>query len=159
MKQAAQGHRKQASRDCQIHRVTMEDRSIQRQAREPHRVRDKRRSVTESRRSYMRTCSKCSHEEADMCMVLHPRHTGGTCVIHSDDTDVLFLRLAHSSSLTKCYVKKGRGAKSGIIGLSLVVNSLEMQIDPDIDKNCFLKALIGLHAITGCDTISALPCK
>ena len=96
-----------------------------------HRVRDNRRSVTESRHSYRRTCSKCSHEEADMCMVLHPRHTGGTCVIHSDDTDVLFLRLAHSSSLTKCYVKKGRGAKSGIIGLSLVVNSLEMQLDPD----------------------------
>ena len=31
-----------------------------------------------------------------------------------------------------------------------------MQLDPDIDKNCFLKALIGMHAITGCDAISAL---
>ena len=51
-------------------------------------------------------------------------------------------------------MKKGRSAKSRIIDLSLVVNSLEMQLDPGIDKNYFLKALIDVHAITGCDTIS-----
>ena len=43
-----------------------------------------------------------------MRMVLHARHAGGTCVIHSDDTDVLFLLLVLSSSLTKSYMKKGR---------------------------------------------------
>ena len=32
-------------------------------------------------------------------------------------------------------------------------------LDPGIDKNCFLKAFIGMHAIRGCDTISALPGK
>ena len=102
---------------------------------------------------------QCNHDEADTRMVLHARHAGGTCVIHSHDTDVLVLLLAHSSSLTKCYMKKGRGAKSRIIDLSLVVNSLEMQLDPGIDKNCFLEALIGVHAITGCDTISAFSGK
>ena len=56
-------------------------------------------------------------------------------------------------------MKKGRGARSRIIDLSLVVISLEMQLDPCIDKNCFLKALIGVHAITGCDTISAFSGK
>lgn len=91
---------------------------------------------------------QCKHEEADARMVLHARHAGGTCVIHSDDTDVLVLLLAHCSSLTKCYMKKGRGAKIKIIDPSLVLSSLEMQLDPDIDKNCFLKALIGVHAIT-----------
>ena len=39
-------------------------------------------------------------------MVLHVRYAGGIYVIHSDDTDVLVLLLAHSSSLTKCYMKK-----------------------------------------------------
>ena len=102
---------------------------------------------------------QCNHEEADTRMVLHARHAGGTCVIHSDDTDVLVLLLAHSPSLTKCYMKKGRGAKSRIIDLSLVVNSLEMQLDPGIDKNCFLKSLIGVHAITGCDSTSAFSGK
>jgi len=56
-------------------------------------------------------------------------------------------------------MKKGRGAKTRIIDLSLVVNSLEMQLDPGIDKNCFIKALIGVQAITGCDTISAFSGK
>ena len=49
-----------------------------------------------------------------MRMVLHARHVGGTFVIHSYDTDVLLL--AHSSNLTKCYMKKGRGAKTIIMG-------------------------------------------
>ena len=102
---------------------------------------------------------QCKHEEADARMVLRARHAGGTCVIHSDDTDVLVLLLAHSSSLTKCYMKKAKGAKIKIIDLSLVVSSLEMQLDPGIDKNCFLKAFIGVHAITGCDTISAFSGK
>ena len=92
-------------------------------------------------------------------MVLHARHTGGTSVIHSDDTDVLVLLLAHSSSLTKYRLhEKGGGAKSRI-DLSLVVNSSEMQLDPGVDKNCFLKAFIGVHAITGCDTISVFSGK
>ena len=56
-------------------------------------------------------------------------------------------------------MKKGRGAKSRIIDLSKVVNSLEKQLDPNVDKHCFMKALIGVHAITGCDTISAFSGK
>jgi len=68
-------------------------------------------------------------EEADTRMILHARHAGGKCVIHSDDTDVLVLLPAHGPSLTKCHIKKGRGAKATIIDLSLVMNSLEMQLD------------------------------
>ena len=30
---------------------------------------------------------QCNHEETDTRMVLHARHAGGTCVVHSDDTD------------------------------------------------------------------------
>ena len=56
-------------------------------------------------------------------------------------------------------MKKGRGAKTRIIELSIVVNSLEKQLDPGIDKHCFMKALIGVHAITGCDTISTFSGK
>ena len=52
---------------------------------------------------------------------------------------------------------KATGAKSRITDLSLVVNSMEMQLDPGIDKSCLFKAL--MHATTGCDTISALPGK
>ena len=92
-------------------------------------------------------------------MILHAHHAGGTCVNHSDDTDVFVLLLAHDQSLGKCYTKKGRGAKTRIMELSTVVNSLERQLDPGIDKPCFVKALIGIHAITGCHTISAFSGK
>ena len=34
-----------------------------------------------------------------------------------------------------------------------------MQLNPGIDKSGLFKALIGMHAITGYDTISALPGK
>ena len=33
---------------------------------------------------------ECNHEQAETRMVLHACHAGGTCVIHSDDTDVFF---------------------------------------------------------------------
>lgn len=59
MKQAAQCHSKQA-RDCQIPRLTVEDRSIQRQAWQLHHVRDNRRSVLESRHTCMRSCSRAT---------------------------------------------------------------------------------------------------
>ncbi len=51
--------------------------------------------------------------------------------------------------------------KTRIVGLSLIFNSLEKQLDLGIDKHCFLqlKALIGIHAITGCDTITAFSGK
>jgi len=100
---------------------------------------------------------ECNHEEADTRMVLHARHAAGTCVIHSDDADVFVLLLAHSRNLGKCYsyTKKGRGSKTRITESSMVVNSLEKQLDPGIDKYCFMKALVGVPAITGCDTTSA----
>jgi len=90
-------------------------------------------------------------------MVLHARHVGGSCVIHSDVIDVFVLLLANSRNLGKCYsyTKKGKGANTRIIEHCMVVNNLEKQLDPAIDKHCFMKALIGVHAITGCDTISA----
>lgn len=58
------------------------------------------------------------HEEADTRMVLHARHEGNTCIIHSDDTDFLVLLLAHRRNLGKRYMMKGRGAKTRIIELS-----------------------------------------
>ena len=63
---------------------------------------------------------KCSQEEADTRMILHAQHADGRCVIHSDDTDVQILLLSHTQALGKCYTKKGRSTKTGIIELSIV---------------------------------------
>ena len=111
-----------------------------------------------------RTCEsvlelQCNQEEADKRMVLHARNTAGPCVIHSDDTDVFMLLLCHSRDLGECYIKKGRGAKTRIIELSKAFSTLEKQLDRGIEKQSFMKALIGIHAITDCDTISAFSGK
>ena len=65
---------------------------------------------------------RCNHEEADTRMLLHAQHAGGKCVLHADDTDVLVLFLGHAHNLGKCYLKKGKGAKNSVVGISEVAD-------------------------------------
>ena len=102
---------------------------------------------------------QCNHEEADTRMILHAQHAGGTRVIHSDDTDVLILLLGHSEALGKCYMKKGRGSKTRIVELPRVIENLAKQPKPGISEHDFLTALIGIHALTGYDPVSAFSGK
>ena len=67
---------------------------------------------------------RCNHEEADTRMLLHAKHAGGKCVLHADDTDVLVLLLGHDHNLGKCYLKKGKGAKSRVVGIFEVADQL-----------------------------------
>ena len=92
-------------------------------------------------------------------MILHAQHAGGTLVIHSHDTDVQILLLSHIQALGKCYIKKGRSTKTRIIELSIVADSLFKQLSPGISEQDFLKALIGVDALTECDTVSAFSGK
>ena len=59
----------------------------------------------------------------------------------------------------KCYLKKGKGAKSRVVGISEVDDQLERQVVDGIPKQEVCKALFGLHALTGCDTVSAFAAK
>ena len=102
---------------------------------------------------------RCNHEEADTHMLLHAQHAGGKCVLHADDTDVLVLLLCHVHNPGKCYLKKGKGAKSRVVGISEVDDQLERQVVDGIPKQEVCKALFGLHALTGCDTVSAFAAK
>ena len=102
---------------------------------------------------------RCNHEEADTRMLLHAQHAGGKCVLHADDTDVLVLLFGHAHNLGKCYLKKGKGAKTRIVGISEVADLLGGQVVDGILKQEVCKALIGLHALTGCDTVSAFASK
>ena len=102
---------------------------------------------------------RCNHEEADTRMFLDAQHAGGKCVLHADDTNVLVLLLGHAHNLSNYYLKKGKGAKSRIVGISEVADQLGRQVVDGILKQELCKALIGLHALTGCDTVSALTAK
>ena len=96
---------------------------------------------------------RCYHEEAYTRMLLHVQHAGGKCVLHADDTDVLVLLLGHAHNLGKCYLKKGKGAKSRVVGISGIADQLGRRVVDGILKQEVYKALIGLHALTGCDTV------
>ena len=100
-----------------------------------------------------------NHEKADTRMLLHAQHAGGQCVLHADDADVLVLLLGHPNNLGKCYLKKGKGAKSRVVGIFEVADQLGRQVIDGILKQEVCKALIGLHAPTGCDTVSAFAAK
>ena len=102
---------------------------------------------------------KCSHEEADTRMILHAKHIQGPILIHADDTDVLVLLLSHSNVLGDVYIKAGRGSKSRIIQIKRIVENLTKDLATVIGVQDFLKSLIGLHAITGCDTVSTFTGK
>ena len=98
---------------------------------------------------------QCDHEEEDTRILLHAQHASCKCVVHCDDTDVLIILLAHSQSLGECYIKKGKGSQSRIIELSSIVNYLSNQLFDGINKENYPKALASIHALTGCDTVSA----
>ena len=90
---------------------------------------------------------RSNQEEADTRMVLHAKHVGGKCVIHSEDTDVMVLLLGHAHNLGKCYLQKGKGSKRRIVGISEVANQLERRLADGITKQEACEALIGLHAL------------
>ena len=97
-----------------------------------------------------------SHEEADTRMILHAKHTNCPVVIHADDTDVIVLMLTHSDLLGTVYMRTGRGSKARIIPLAPIKEKLLKQLSPGITAHDFLKSLCGLHALTGCDSVSSL---
>ena len=80
-------------------------------------------------------------------------------MIHADDTDVLVLLLSHANVLGNIYMKTGRGSKSRIIQIKRTVENLTKDLAIGIRVQDFLKSLIGLHTITGCDTVSAFAGK
>lgn len=98
----------------------------------------------------------CSNqEEADTRMFLHVKqaesHGHGSAVIISEDTDVFVLAVYIASfSSIEIYQKRGTQGKCRYVNISAISNLL---------GTCLSKCLLGLHAYTGCDTISSFSGK
>ena len=94
---------------------------------------------------------KSTQEEADTRLLLHSLHAAESgyksVVIVADDTDVLVLSLSVSSSIP-CPMYQKCGTKNKIRFLD--INKLSHTLGGDV-----CDALIGMHAFTGCDTVSA----
>ena len=92
-----------------------------------------------------------SHEEADTRMLLHANHASQngyrSTVIVSEDTDVMILCLGYSAIINcPLYQKCGTQNRTRYINISDLSRVLG-------DELC--NALIGIHAFTGCDSVSA----
>ena len=92
-----------------------------------------------------------SHEEADTRLLLHALHAAESgyksVIITADDTDVLVLCLGLSNNIP-CPIYQKCGTKNRIRYLD--ITKLRHALGGD---TC--EALIGMHAFTGCDTVSA----
>ena len=111
------------------------------------------------------TCSsavpelECNHEEADTRIVLHAKHANSPVVIHADNTDVMVLLICHSRLLGTTYMKRSRGSKAIIIQLDKIKEKLLKELPSGITAQDFLKSLSCVHALTGCDSVSAFSGK
>lgn len=93
------------------------------------------------------------------CTTGYDERTMQLLSIRTTLTYVLILLLSHSHSLHQCYIKKGKSSKTRIMKVDHIVNSLFKNLSPGMPKRDFLKSLIGLHAFTGCDSVSSFAGK
>lgn len=93
---------------------------------------------------------ECDHEEDDTRLALHAAHGSKyypNIAVYSPDTDVAIILLGTSACLqSNVYLFTGTAKCQRIINITAMANSL----GPDL-----CNAVIGFHAFTGCDSISA----
>ena len=94
---------------------------------------------------------RSTQEEADTGMFLHAHHAAGSghnaIIITSDDTDVLVLGVAFSDDIPcPMFQKCGTQNRTRYLDIHKLHASLGSSI---------AGALVGMHAFTGCDTVSA----
>ncbi|XP_065193404.1 uncharacterized protein LOC135825157 [Sycon ciliatum] len=97
----------------------------------------------------------CTHEEADTRLLLHSAHATShgfqSALICSPDTDVAVIAIGLSTSINGQLVfKTGSAKKPELVDIS----ALSAKLGPAASE-----ALIGLHAFTGCDSVSAFSGK
>ena len=93
----------------------------------------------------------CQHEEADTRLFLHAKHAAdhghSNILIRSSDTDVEVLALHHTKNIAAhIYLQSGTEKHSKWIDVSLLAS----QLGEDV-----CDGLPGIHALTGCDSVSA----
>ena len=93
---------------------------------------------------------KTSQEEADTRVISHAKHAAlqaSSIIIVAEDTDILLLCLAfHKDIDCSMYVKCGTATRTRYISISKVSTALGEGL---------CSSMLGLHAFTGCDTVSA----
>ena len=94
---------------------------------------------------------ECDHEEADTRLLLHCSHAVKSgyskIIVESPDTDVAVLMCSHASFLNANLIfKTGTKHKTRYVNISGISQSFGTN---------FCNSLLGLHPITGCDSVSS----
>ncbi|KAL8572154.1 hypothetical protein ACOMHN_057829 [Nucella lapillus] len=98
---------------------------------------------------------QCVQEEADGRLLLHASHAAEAgyeaVMISSNDTDVLVLNIAFCGAIkAPLYQRSGTSTRTQLIDIGKVASSLGPSV---------CTALLGLHAYTGCDSVSSFAGK
>lgn len=98
---------------------------------------------------------RSTQEEADTRMFLHAAHAAAAgyraVVITSEDTDVFVLSLAFKGFIScPIFVKRSQQTRTTYMDVSRIVRMLGSEL---------CRSLPGLHAFTGCDSVSAFSGK
>ena len=98
---------------------------------------------------------QCQQEEADGRLLLHAAHAARdgyqSVVVCSEDTDVFIMSLAFCDKVNApLFQKCGTRTRTRLVDIRKVSATVGMEV---------CRALIGLHAYTGCDTVSAFAGK
>ena len=100
------------------------------------------------------------HEEGDTRMLLHANHASSTyrnIVISTPDTDVFMIALANLNEInSNVYFLTGTKEKRRMLDLNAVHQDANERFNKT-GHTCeiFMKALLGFHGFTGCDSVSA----
>ena len=95
----------------------------------------------------------CTHEEADYRMLLHAYHAyqqgSRNIMIYAEDTDVLVICIAFANCFenSELWLAFGHSKHFRLIATHVIAQVL---------GNSCSKGLLMLHAISGCDTVSAI---
>ena len=104
-----------------------------------------------------------NHEEADTRMLLRAKQISESniknIVIDTPDTEVFLVGITASNQIiANLFIRTGTKNKARIISIPKVKEVLQMKYDLN-DMQLVSNALHGLHAFTGCDTVSAFSGK
>ena len=105
-----------------------------------------------------------TQEEADTRLLLHAKHANNSysrrSVIHTPDTDVICLCITHSSYIEgELFVKTGVRNQSRIISIQKIRRKLLQENVTQASENEIYDSLLGLHAFSGCDSVSSFSGK